>query len=104
MKANRTTLYAETPGITGIKTLLNNIKEKYFKTKFSIGYILSGSLLALITLLIIGCSVHKYRNRSSATSDYIVTETPQYPYANQYYMALRANNNNNNNNNFMNYR
>ena len=77
LSANRTTLYAETPGITGIKTLMNNIKANYFKTSTSIGYIVTGILIFLLVILVLSCLFYTCRKRKeAASSDYIVSQNP----------------------------
>jgi hypothetical protein len=93
MTANRTTLYAETPGITGIKTVMNNLKAKYFKTRTSPGYIFVGSVILALVLLILFCCVCTYfKRRKRAENDYYVSQPPQYaPISpNAYYMSLAS--------------
>jgi hypothetical protein len=60
MTANRTTLYEETPGITGIKTIMNNLKEKYFKTNTGSGYIFVGVCFLVVLSLVVCCATCSY--------------------------------------------
>jgi hypothetical protein len=93
MTANRTTLYAETPGITGIKTLMNNLKAKYFKTNTSPGYIFVGSvILAFVLLILFCCACTFFKRRKAHENDYYVSQAPQYvPVSpNAYYLSLAA--------------